>query len=63
LVRVARFEDSIRDEEIEVATDPCRREAEALSENDRRRGAIFEDRARDCLASAEIIDFHNSIVS
>jgi hypothetical protein len=59
----ASFENSICDKEIEVATDTCRSEAKALPQNNGCRRAIFENRASDRVAGAEIIDFHNSIVS
>jgi hypothetical protein len=63
LVRFARFEDSIGDQEIEVAANSRRGEAEALPQNDRCRRAILENRAGDSITGAEIVDFHNSIVS
>jgi len=46
-----------------VAADTGGSEAKALSQNYCGRGAIFENRARDSFAGAEVIDFHNSIVS
>jgi hypothetical protein len=62
-MRFARFEDSICYQEIEVAANTGGSEAKALSQNYCGRGAIFENRARDSVAGAEVIDFHNSIVS
>jgi hypothetical protein len=62
-MRFARFEDSIGDQEVEVAANSSWGEAEALPQNHRRGWAIFEDRASDSVAGAEVVDFHNSIVS
>jgi hypothetical protein len=42
-MRFARFEDSICDEEIEVAADTGGSEAKALSQNNGCRRAIFEN--------------------
>jgi hypothetical protein len=59
----ARFEDSIGDEEIEVATDASGSQIETLTDDNGGRWAIFEDRTSDRIAGAELVDFHNSIVS
>jgi hypothetical protein len=59
----ARFEDSIENQEIKVAANSSRSQAEPLAENYRGGRAILEDGASDCLAGAHIVDFHNSIVS
>jgi hypothetical protein len=62
-MRFAGFEDSIAHEEIEVAANSSRCEAKSLPQNYRSRGAILENRAGDSVTGAEVIDFHNTIVS
>jgi hypothetical protein len=59
----ARFEDSIANQEIEVATNTSRGQSETLSQYDSSRWAVLEDRAGHSITGAHIIDFHNSIVS
>jgi hypothetical protein len=51
-MRLARFQNSIKYEEIEVAANTCRSEAEALPQGDSCRRAIFQHRASDSLAGA-----------
>jgi hypothetical protein len=46
-----------------VAANASRSKSKALTENDGSRWAIFENRASDSVTGAEIIDFHNTIVS
>jgi hypothetical protein len=62
-MRFARFKDSISDQQIEVATNSRWRQSKALPQDYSGRGSVFEDRARDSVTGADVIDFHNSIVS
>jgi hypothetical protein len=62
-MRFARFKDSISDQKIEMATNSRWGQSEALPQNYGGRGSVFEDRACDSVASANVVDFHNSIVS
>jgi hypothetical protein len=58
-----RLQDSISDKEIEVASNASWSQAEALSDDYRGRRAIFEHRTCHRIAGAELVDFHNSIVT
>jgi hypothetical protein len=60
---ISRFQDPIFYEEIEVAADACWSKPKTFAENDSCRRPIFEDRARHRITGAEVIEFHNSIVS
>jgi hypothetical protein len=43
LVRLARFQDSVEDQEIKMATNTCRRKAKTFAENYGSRGAVLQD--------------------
>jgi hypothetical protein len=58
-----RLENSVGDQEIEMAADSSRGKSKALPQNYGCRWAIFENRARNSVTGAEVIDFHNTIVS
>jgi hypothetical protein len=59
----ARFKDSIFNQEIEMATNSGGGQTKSLTDGDSGRGAIFEHGASDRVAGAELVDFHNIIVS
>jgi hypothetical protein len=62
-MRLARLEDSILNQEIEVSADPSRSQGQPLPYQNGGRWAIFQDGSSDRVAGADLIDFHNSIVS
>jgi hypothetical protein len=62
-VRVARLEDAIFNEEIEVAPNSSRSKGQSLPYLDRCRRTVFEDGASHRIAGSSLVDFHNSSVS
>jgi hypothetical protein len=60
---LASFKNPILNEEIEVSTDSSRGQAKALPNSNSGRRPILKDRTSDRIAGAELIDFHNSIVT
>jgi hypothetical protein len=58
-----RLQDSISNQEIEVASHARWSQPEALTDDDRGRRSIFEHRTCHRIAGAELVDFHNSIVT
>jgi hypothetical protein len=62
-MRFTGFENSILNQTVEVASHSSWGKRESLANGDRGRWAILKDRARNGVSGAELIDFHNSIVS
>jgi hypothetical protein len=62
-MRLTRLKNPIADQEIKVAANSCWSQAEALPNGYRCRWPIFKDRASYRITGAELIDFHNTIVS
>jgi hypothetical protein len=60
---LTRLQDSIFNQEIEMASYSSGSQAKALTDDHSRRRPILKNGACDSVASAEVIDFHNSIVS
>jgi hypothetical protein len=62
-MRLLRLKNPIFNEMIEVAANACWGQAKALSNDNCRRRAIFEDRTSDRITGTELVDFHNTIVT
>jgi hypothetical protein len=60
---LTRLQDSILNQEIEVATNASWGQSKTLTNCHSGRWPVLEDRAGDRIAGAEVVDFHNSIVS
>jgi hypothetical protein len=63
LMRLARFENSIKNKKIKVATNTSWRQTKAFAQGDSGRRAVLQDRASDGFAGTQVVDFHNTIVS
>jgi hypothetical protein len=62
-MRIACLEYAVRDKELEMTSNSSGCKAKTLAEDYRRRWSIFKNRARYSITGAEVIDFHNNIVS